>query len=53
VALREARCWRHFKPLLCPSTSGIQLLKDGGYLVAELKTGGAAPARFELKRLKW
>jgi len=51
VALREARCWRHFKPWLCPSTSGIQLLKDGGYLVAELETNSAA--HFEVRRLKW
>lgn len=33
-ALREARCWRDFRVVLCPSPSGIQLLKDGGYLVA-------------------
>lgn len=53
VALREARCWRHFKPLLCPSTSGIQLLKDGGYLTAELEASGAPETRFALHRLKW
>jgi hypothetical protein len=53
VALREARCWRHFKPLLCPSTSGIQLLKDGGYLTAELEASGTVEMRFELHRLKW
>ena len=35
-ALREARCWRDFKVLLCPSPAGIQLLKDGGYLRAEI-----------------
>jgi hypothetical protein len=53
VALREARCWRHFRPLLCPSTSGVQLLKDGGYLVAGLDAGSDVPAHFELRRLKW
>ena len=53
AALREARCWRHFKPLLCPSTSGIQLLKDGGYLFGELKAKDGLAAQFELRRLKW
>ena len=34
AALRDARCWRDFRVVLCPSPSGIQLFKDGGYLVA-------------------
>jgi hypothetical protein len=29
------------------------LLKDGGYLVAELDAKGDTPARFTLRRLKW
>ncbi len=52
-ALRESRHWLPFKPLLCPSTSGIQLLKDGGYLVASLDLSGRKPAHFELHRLQW
>lgn len=52
-ALREARCWREFKVLLCPSPPGIQLLKDGGYLQAELDLQGIEPARFRLTRLPW
>ncbi len=52
-ALREARYWIPFKPLLCPSLSGIQLLKDGGYYVAELDPAGLTPARFEFHRLRW
>jgi 3',5'-cyclic AMP phosphodiesterase CpdA len=53
AALREARHWAPFKPLLCPSPAGTQLLKDGGYLVAELDAKGDAPVRFTLRRLKW
>jgi hypothetical protein len=34
-ALRQARDWRPFKVRLCPALAGIQLLKDGGYLVVE------------------
>ncbi len=52
-ALREARHWIPFKPLLCPSPAGIQLLKDGGYYLAELDPAGKAPARFAFNPLKW
>jgi len=36
TALRRARDWEGFKLQLCPSLSGIQLLKDGGFLQMEL-----------------
>jgi len=36
-ALREARHWKPFKVLLCPSLSGIELLKDGGFWTADLQ----------------
>ena len=49
-ALREARAWRPFKVLLCPSLAGIELLKDGGFLEAELPEQGAA--RFHLVRVR-
>ena len=52
-ALREARCWRDFKVLLCPSPTGIQLLKDGGYLRAELALQGDGRVRFEAVPLPW
>jgi hypothetical protein len=51
MALQEARHWRPFKVRLCPALAGIQLLKDGGYLTAELDAAGNQPARFELHRL--
>jgi hypothetical protein len=52
-ALREARHWKPFKPLLCPSIAGIQLRKDGGYYVAELDPTGATRASFEFHPLAW
>jgi hypothetical protein len=52
-ALREARYWRPFKPHLCPSLTGIQLLKDGGYARIELDPGGIEPARFTVSPLRW
>ena len=35
-ALREARNWRGFNVHLCPSLSGVELLKDGGFLTLTL-----------------
>ena len=52
-ALREARHWKSFKPLLCPALAGIQNRKDGGYYVAELDPTGAMPAIFEFHPLAW
>jgi len=50
-ALNRARAWKPFKVLLCPSLAGSQLLKDGGYYTARLRTG--APAEFTRHRLPW
>ena len=47
TALSEARHWRHFRVKLCPSLSGIQLLKDGGFYTVELDAAAAKPARFQ------
>ena len=52
-ALREARHWRPFKPLLCPSLAGIEIRKDGGYYIMELDPSGGAPANFEFHPLEW
>jgi hypothetical protein len=49
--LNRARAWKPFHVLLCPSLSGSQLLKDGGYYEMNLKAG--APAEFVRHRLKW
>lgn len=46
AALREARRWRPFHVRLCPSLAGVELLKDGGFYVAELGEEARPPARF-------
>ena len=51
TALREARHWRFFRTRLCPALAGIELLKDGGYLTAELDPEARQPARFRAHRL--
>ena len=50
-ALRHARYWRPFNVRLCPALAGIELLKDGGYLTAELDAEAVRPARFQFHRL--
>lgn len=52
-ALREAREWEPFKVVLCPSLTGIQLLKDGGYLTVELQPEDPQPLRWQLHPLPW
>ena len=51
AALREARHWRAFRVRLCPALAGIELLKDGGFLTAELDPEARHPARFRFHRL--
>ncbi len=51
TALNDARLWRPFHVRLCPSLAGIELLKDGGYLTAELDPEARQPARFRLHSL--
>lgn len=53
AALRNARCWSQFKVRLCPSLSGIQLLKDGGYYRLQIDPEGQIPIRYDRCRLKW
>lgn len=45
-ALSEARHWRSFNVRLCPAIAGVELLKDGGYLVAELTPDASRPIVF-------
>ena len=52
-ALNEGRLWRPFNVQLCPSLTGIQLLKDGGWLTAELDADARHPARFRFHPLPW
>lgn len=51
-ALNEARLWRPFNVKLCPSLSGIELLKDGGYFTVQLDAEAQKPAQFEFHPLK-
>jgi len=46
TALGQARLWPRFRVRLCPALAGIELLKDGGYLSAELELQGKKPASF-------
>jgi hypothetical protein len=50
-ALREARYWKPFQVMLCPSLAGIELLKDGGYYTVELEAEAAPPAEFHFHPL--
>ncbi len=52
-ALNEARHWQPFKVHLCPSLTGIQLLKDGGWLTVELDAEHRTPARVRFHPLPW
>jgi hypothetical protein len=39
TALNQAALWRPFRVTLCPALSGIELLKDGGFLVLDVEAG--------------
>ena len=52
TALGQAKEWKPFHVRLCPALAGIELLKDGGYLTAELAADASRPARFEFHRIK-
>ena len=53
AALGEAKMWKPFHVRLCPAPMGIQLLKDGGWLSAELDLDATNAGRFEFHPLKW
>jgi len=53
TALHQAKVWRRFNVQLCPSLSGIQLLKDGGWLTVELDLSARQPANFCFHPLPW
>ena len=46
AALHEARYWKPFNVLLCPSLSGLQISKGGGYYTAVLDPEGGEPVQF-------
>ena len=51
TALRSARHWKPFRVRLCPSLAGVELLKDGGFLTAELDPEAQVPAQFHRHHL--
>ncbi|MFM7819140.1 MAG: hypothetical protein ACKPGI_19515 [Verrucomicrobiota bacterium] len=51
IALRRAGVWKKFRTVLCPSPSGIQLLKDGGWL--ELRLSDTGEVEVVPKKLPW
>lgn len=53
AALQRARVWRDFRTVLCPSPTGIQLLKDGGWLELGLCDDGPGTVEVLRKRLPW
>lgn len=53
AALNSARRWRPFKVRLCPSLTGCQLLKDGGFLTGELDPEARSPVRWRFHPLPW
>lgn len=53
TALHEARHWQPFQVRLCPSLTGIQLLKDGGYYTMALDPDAQAPVDYQFHRLRW
>lgn len=52
-ALAKAKSWKKFNVLLCPSLSGLQLTRKGGYYMAELDPDAQYPGKFELQVIKW
>lgn len=51
AALRDARYWKPFRARLCPALAGIELLKDGGYYMADLDLEARYPVCFHFHRL--
>jgi hypothetical protein len=48
AALSKAKEWRHFSLILCPSLSGLELTKRGGFYTAEIDPEARRPAQFNL-----
>lgn len=53
AALAKASQWRPFHVRLCPSLTGIELLRDGGYLTATLDPAGVEKLKFKFHSLPW
>ncbi|MGB0581994.1 MAG: hypothetical protein ACPGVU_20050 [Limisphaerales bacterium] len=52
-ALRKVKSWDPFKVVLCPSPTGIQAFKDGGFLTVDLDLEDPAPLDWQVHRIPW
>jgi len=52
-ALRKASGWRDFRLVFCPSPTGAEFFKDGGWLTAELDVKHGGPIEWVTHRLPW
>ena len=52
-ALSQAKSWRAFNILLCPSLPGLQLTKHGGFYEMTLDPSGEDRAEFKLHSIRW
>jgi hypothetical protein len=52
-ALRQARAWRAFRIVFCPSPTGAEFFKDGGWLTAEFDADRGGPIQWTTHRLPW
>lgn len=52
-ALQRARKWEPFDVILCPSPTGIQLWKDGGFLTVELDVDDPQALQWQFHPLPW
>lgn len=52
-ALRKAKSWDPFKVILCPSPTGIEAFKDGGFLTVDLNPKDPQPLDWKLNPIPW
>lgn len=52
-ALRKAEAWKEFRLRLCPSPTGVERLKDGGWLTVEFDPESASDFEWTVHRLPW
>ena len=52
-ALNQARKWKPFKVLLCPSLAGVQIRKRGGYYTTDLMPNAREELDFRFHHIKW
>ncbi|HEX7859731.1 MAG TPA: metallophosphoesterase [Verrucomicrobiae bacterium] len=53
TALSQAKDWKPFKVLLCPSLTGLQITKHGGYYQLQLDPTATASLTLQFYRIHW